>query len=292
MVDGIVWLDGELTDFHSAKVSLEDRGYEFGDGVYEVVRVYNHQPFALTEHLARLQDSAAGIELELPFSTAEFAKLAHDLLERSGIENAEVYIQVTRGTARRNHLFPQNVKPTIVVGVRPSLQVPRELWATGCRAITLPDERWTRCNLKTICLLPNVLAKNRARRAGAFEALLIRDGILTEGTTCNVFLCRERDLITPIADNRILPGITRAMTIKLACDDGFNVIERNIKAEELFGAQEVFITSTSAELMPVVEIDDQRIGDGKPGDAHQRLHALYRNLALPEPIAQPYQVSG
>ena len=292
MVDDIVWLDGELTDFRSAKVSLEDRGYEFGDGIYEVVRVYNRQPFALIEHLARLQDSAAGIELSLPLSTAEFAAIAHELLERSGIETAEIYIQVTRGTARRNHLFPENVKPTIVVGVRKFLESPPELWATGVRVITLPDERWARCNLKTICLLPNVLAKNQARRAGAHEALMIRDGLLTEGTTCNVFLCRERDLITPIADNRILPGITRAVTIKLARDAGFDVIERDIKAEELLEAREVFITSTSMELMPVVQIDDQRIGSGQPGDVHRRLHASYRALTVPEPVAQPYQVFG
>ncbi len=280
MVDDIVWINGEISDFRSAKVALEDRGYEFGDGVYEVVRVYHHRPFALAEHLSRLQDSAAGIELELSLSSAEFATLTHTLLERSGIENAEIYIQVTRGTARRNHLFPENAKPTTVVGVRPSLQVPPELWTTGCRAITLPDERWARCHLKTICLLPNVLAKNRAKRAGVHEALMIRDGLLTEGTTCNVFLRHENDLITPIADNRILPGITRAVTIGLARDGGFNVIERDIKAEELFAHQEVFITSTSLELMPVVQIDSQAIGNAKPGEAHKRLHALYRSLTM------------
>lgn len=288
MVDGIVWLNGELTDFSSAKISLEDRGYEFGDGIYEVIRVYNQQPFALTEHLARLEDSAAGIELGLPLSAAEFAGLVHTLLERSEIPNAEVYIQVTRGAARRNHIFPENAKPTIVVGVRKSLETPRELWATGCRAVTLPDERWARCNLKTICLLPNVLAKNRARRAGAHEALLIRDGLLTEGTTCNVFLCHGHELITPVADNRILPGITRAVTIRIARDAGLNVIERDIKAEELFEAQEVFITSTSLELMPVVQIDDRRIGGGQPGDLNKNLHGMYCALTVPGALVRSY----
>lgn len=289
MAEDIVWINGEITDFSSAKVALEDRGYEFGDGVYEVIRVYERRPFALSEHLSRLQDSAAGIELELPFPSTEFATLTNTLLERSGIENAEIYIQITRGTARRNHLFPEDAKPTTVIGVRPSLQLPPDLWTTGCRAITLPDERWARCHLKTICLLPNVLAKNRARCAGVHEALMIRDNCLTEGTTCNVFLRRENNLITPIADNRILPGITRQMTIKLAHEQGVSVTERDIRAEELFEAHEVFITSTSAELMPVVEIDNQRIGNGRPGDMHKHLHALYRDLTLPESVAQSSQ---
>lgn len=288
MADDIVWINGEISDFRSAKVALEDRGYEFGDGVYEVVRVYDHRPFALAEHLSRLQDSAAGIELELPFPSTEFATLTHTLLERSGIKKAEIYIQVTRGTARRNHLFPENVKPTVAIGVRPSLQVPPELWTTGCRAITLPDERWARCHLKTICLLPNVLAKNKARRAGVHEALMIRDNFLTEGTTCNVFLRRGDDLITPTADNRILPGVTRRMTIKLAHEQGVNVIEQDIREEELFTAQEVFITSTSVELMPVVEIDDQRIGDGQPGNMHKHLHSLYRALTVSESVAATF----
>jgi D-alanine transaminase len=275
---GIVWLNGQLTDFSSARVALEDRGFEFGDGIYEVVRAYNGRFLALREHLIRLEQSAAGIELTLPMSLDQFASLAGELLEKSGLPDAEMYLQVTRGVSRRNHLFPADSEPTVVMGVRAPRVVSPVLWEQGCAVITLDDERWARCNLKTICLLPNILAKQRAQKAGAFEALLVRDGILTEGATCNVFLRRGDDLVTPIADNRILPGVTRAIAIQLAREIGRNVFERDVQAAELFDADEVIITSTTVELMPVARVDGKVIGDGKPGPEYLRLHAEFRSL--------------
>jgi D-alanine transaminase len=234
----------------------------------------------LREHLVRLEQSAAGIELTLPMSLDQIASLAGELLEKSNLPDAEMYLQVTRGVSRRNHLFPVDSKPTVVMGIRAPRAVSPVLWEQGCAAITLEDERWARCNLKTICLLPNILAKQRAQNAGAFEALLVRDGTLTEGTSCNVFLGRGDDLVTPVADNRILPGVTRAIAIQLAREIGRRVVERDVQVTELFDADEVIITSTTIELMPVVRIDGKVIGDGKPGAAYLQLHGGFRRLTF------------
>jgi D-alanine transaminase len=278
---GIVWLNGELTDYERARVSLEDRGYYFGDGVYEVIRAYGGRPFALGQHLARLERSAAGIELMLPKSAGEFSALVEQLVHRSGIADAEVYIQVTRGSARRNHLFPSTAEPTVVVGVRPTREVPPSLWETGCTLISLPDQRWARCDLKTVCLLPNVLAKQAASRAGAFDAVQVRDGFVTEGTSSNIFVWRSEELQTPIADHRILPGVTRATVIDLARNLGFKVVERDLTPEALLSAVEIFITSTTIELMPVAAIDGHSIGIGQPGDTWRRLHSEFGKLTRP-----------
>ena len=280
--NGIVWLNGDLTDYSNATISLEDRGFYFGDGVYEVVRAYGGLPFALDSHLARLERSAAGIELPIPRSSIELSDLVTQLILQSGISDAEVYIQVTRGAARRNHLFPANVEPTLAVGVRSVRTVPRGLWESGCALISLVDQRWSRCDLKTICLLPNVLAKEAASRAGAFDAVLVRDGFVTEGTASNIFICESGELHTPIADNRILPGITRATVIGLARELGFPVVERNLTLPEVRSAAEVFITSTTIELMPVASVDGCQIGTGQPGDTWRALYSAFRQGLLVE----------
>jgi D-alanine transaminase len=276
--NGVVWLNGQYTDFASATVSIEDRGFVFGDGIYEVARVYNGKPFALDRHLARLRRSAAALDLEVPVEEQALEALIHDVWKRSGLPNCEIYIQVTRGVARRNHVFPEHVKPSMFIGIRAGRQVPAEAYEEGCRLITLPDERWARCDLKTICLLPNVLAKEKAHRAGAMEALLIRDGFVTEGTSCNVFMWSDGNLVTPISDNRILPGITRSVIFDIARERGYNIVERNITPDQVLGAEGVFITSTTIELLPVVKIDDTVIGNGRPGDIRGDLQAAFNSL--------------
>jgi D-alanine transaminase len=280
--NGIVWLNGSLTDYSNARISFEDRGFYFGDGVYEVVRAYGGIPFALDKHLARLERSAAGIELPIPRSSTELSDLITQLIRQSCISDAEVYIQLTRGAARRNHLFPANVEPTLAVGVRGVRTVPRGLWESGCALISLADQRWSRCDLKTICLLPNVLAKQAASRAGAFDSVLVRDGFVTEGTASNVFIWDSGQLHTPIADNRILPGITRGTVIDLAGKTGVPVVERDLTLPEVLSAVEVFITSTTIELMPVVSVDGHQIGTGQPGDTWRALYSAFRQALLPE----------
>jgi len=275
---GIVWINGALTDYEKASVPLEDRGFYFGDGVYEVIRAYGGRPFALDKHLARLERSAAGIELPLPRSSGELSSIIAELFERSEIPDAEAYVQITRGAARRNHLFPENVEPTLIIGVRATSEVPWSLWDTGCKMISQQDQRWGRCDLKTTNLLPNVLAKQAAFRAGAYDAVLVREGIVTECTASNLFMWHSGELHTAKSDNRILPGVTRATVIELARELGFNVVERDLTLEEVRTAAEVFITSTTIELLPVVSIDGERIGDGRPGSTCQRLHSAFRQV--------------
>jgi D-alanine transaminase len=256
-------------------VPLEDRGFMFADGVYEVMRAYSGHIYALDDHLARLERSAAGIQLPLPVPTSEVARIARDLLAKTGLLDAEFYVQVTRGNARRNHLFPADTPGRMVLWARLPKPVDAALKERGCRAITLPDERWSNCDLKTIALLPNVLAKQRAQEAGAFEALLLRDGLLTEGSASNVFLVRGGELITPIADRRILPGITRAHVLRLARARGTAVSVRDVRVTELATAHEIFITSTSLELLPVVMVDGVAVGQGSPGPLTRDLAAEF-----------------
>jgi len=278
MSEGLVWLNGEILDFASAKVSVEDRGFQFGDGVYEVVRVYQGKPFALKEHLERLQRSAREIELPLPLSLADLAAAAEDLIARAGIAEAELYIQLTRGAARRNHLFPSDTPPTLVMTVRQVRLIPPELREQGIRALTVPDERWARCDIKSICLLPNVLAKERAHRAGAFEALFVREGVVTEGTSSNVFAWTGEELVTPVADHRILSGITRSFVLRLAQQHGYRTVERDLPLAELKSAREVIIAGTVTELLAVIAIDGEPVGEGTPGPIFRQLYAAYRNM--------------
>jgi D-alanine transaminase len=279
MGDSLVWINGHVTDIASATVSLEDRGFVFGDGVYEVVRTYGGKPFAMDAHMARFARSASGIELALPMGANEIAGIALELLARVKVPEAELYFQLTRGAGRRYHPFPEGVPATLVVWARPLRHTDPALRDKGVTAITHPDERWARCDLKTICLLPNVLAKEHARRAGAFEAILVRDGLVTEGAGSNVAIVKDGTLITPVADRRILPGITRAVVIGLAGELGIPVAERDVPVAELFEADEVFTLATTAEIMPIVGIDDAPIGLGAPGPVMTRLFKALRRLA-------------
>jgi D-alanine transaminase len=266
--DGLVWIDGEVRPIEGASVPLEDRGFLFADGVYEVLRAYQGRLFATHDHLERLARSAAGIRLALPLTLPEIGEVVVELLEQTGLADAEVYIQATRGAARRNHLFP-DVPGRLVVWVRPLRAFDATLWANGCKAITLADERWARCDLKTVSLLPNVLAKQTAYERGAYEAVLVRDGFVTEGSASNLFLVLNGELITSVADNRILPGITRAHVLQLAERLNIPTVERNIPEDELPLAQELFLTSTSIVVLGVRELDGRELGP--PGPITRRL---------------------
>jgi D-alanine transaminase len=270
--EGLVWVDGEIRPIAGATVALEDRGFLFADGVYEVLRAYGGRMFATHDHLERLARSAAGIRLALPLTPPEIGEVVVDLMERTGLGDAEVYIQATRGVARRNHLFP-DVPGSLVIWVRPPRSANPALWEHGCKAITLADERWARCDLKTISLLPNVLAKQTAHERGAFEAVLVRDGWVTEGSASNLFLVFNGEVVTPMADNRILPGITRAHVIQLAERAHVMVRERNVREEELALADELFFTSTSLEILGVRELDGRDLG--APGPVTRRLAELF-----------------
>jgi D-alanine transaminase len=275
----LVWINGTVSPLDGATVSLEDRGFVFGDGVYEVVRTYGGKPFEMDAHMARFERSAAGIELALPKPMAEIAAIALELLGRVDFPETMLYFQLTRGSARRYHPFPENTPPTLVIWAQPLGHVPEALREDGAAAITHPDQRWARCDLKTICLLPNVLAKEHAKRAGAYEALLVRDGLVTEGSSSNVALVKDTTVVTPIADNRILPGITRDVVLRLAREAGFSIEERDVRESELFEADEVFVLATTAEVLPITTIDGRPVGLGRPGPVTTRLLQALRAAA-------------
>lgn len=280
-MEGIGYVDGTFVPLETAKVSIEDRGFQFGDGVYEVIKAYNGIPFAQEAHLDRLERSLSMLELRSPKSRQELDELIREGILRSGLQDALVYLQITRGYAPRRHVFPDSVNPTLVLTVRAARSIPEESYEEGVSAIMTRDERWLRCDIKSICLLPNVLAREKANRAGAYEAILVRDdGRITEGTASNVFVVKSGKLCTAPEGNWILSGVTRSIVLKLARSEGITVVEDFFGPETLMSANEVFVTNTSTEVMPVVAVDNQPIGDGHPGAVTRRLVKLFKEEVL------------
>lgn len=272
-----VFVDEAWLAPEQARVSFEDRGFQFGDGVYEVVRVYRGRPFALHAHLERLERSARELELQLPKSLDELGRLMTEAPARRGLDEATVYIQVTRGYAPRVHHFPAPITPTLVIYASPARPQPEETFLQGAAAVVLPDERWLRCDIKSVNLLANALAKECAKRAGALEAVLHREGVgITEGSSSNVFAVAGGKLVTAPASRYILRGVTRDIVLELAREAKIAVEERFLSKEELLAADEVFITSTTLEVMPVTRIDGSPVGDGRPGPVARRLAQAYK----------------
>nr|PZN45859.1 MAG: D-amino acid aminotransferase [Bacillota bacterium] len=274
----MVYLSGRFLPYGQAAVPVEDRGFLFGDGIYEVFRVYRGRPFRFQDHLERLTRSAREIRLDLP--DLDWAAITGELLERNGLKggDATVYLQVTRGAAApRTHWFPPPGTPaTVLMLARPARPVDPELVESGATAITHPDERWGRCDIKSINLLPNVLAKQRAVEAGAHEALFVRDGVVLEGASSNLFAVLDGRLVTYPRGPRILAGVTRGVVLELARELGIPVVEGPILVSDLDRATELFITSTTAEILPVVRVDGRPIGDGRPGPVTRALYTAFR----------------
>ncbi len=271
-----VYVNGAYLDRAAAQVPVDDRGFLFGDGVYEVTRAVNGQLFAWERHLRRLARGLEALSIVLP--DVRLLEVSEHLLEENALEtgDATVYLQITRGVAERRHHFPPpGTAPTVFLSAS-RLVVPDELRARGAAAITTADLRWERCDLKTVNLLPNVLAKEQAVAAGAFEALLVRDGIVTEGASSNLFAVIAGKLHTHPPTHRILAGITREVVLELAAELAIPVVLEPITRAALSTASEVMITATTADVMPVVSVDGSRVGDGRPGGVARRLHAGLR----------------
>jgi D-alanine transaminase len=280
--EGIVYLNGRFVPRGEARIDPEDRGFLFGDGVYEVLRVRASQPLFVDRHHARLTRSAAQCEIAQPFDRAGLEALARELVARNGISDGIVYLQVTRGVASRAHVFPPpGTAPTVYAFARATAEDP-ELWARGVSAILLPDERWGRVDMKTVNLLPNVLAAEKARRAGAYEAILVREGVVTEGSHCNAWIVRQGVALTHPTGPRILAGVTRDTVLRAAARVGVTVEERPFTAEELLGADEVFLTGTTTGVLGVVRVDGTTVGDGRPGPVTRALDGGYRTLVEEE----------
>lgn len=272
-----IFFDDRWVTPEEASVSFQDRGFQLADGVYEVVRVYNGEPFALQPHLDRLARSAQEIELTLPQGLSFLADIVREAPGRRGLEEAQVYMQVSRGAAPRVHHFPENIEPTLTVYASPAPIQPPSAYEQGLKAIVVPDERWLRCDIKSVSLLPNALAKEKARRAGAVEALLEREGIgMTEGSSSNLFIVKDGRLVTAPHGRYILRGITRDIVLDLARSEGIAIEERFVSKEELLAADEVFATSTNIEVLPLTTIDTTTIGTGQAGPVTRRLGQRYK----------------
>ncbi|MBD8070751.1 D-amino-acid transaminase [Bacillus sp. PS06] len=273
----IGFFNGEFIDIDKAVIPIDERGHQFGDGVYEVVKVYNAKPFLIDAHLERFEKSASNISIKLPYSLDELKKLILEVIERSGIKDAEVYFQVTRGIAPRNHLFP-NVEPSFTLTVKPARKVPEQSYEHGVQTVIAEDDRWAKCHIKSLNLLPNILAKQNAVEAGSFEAIFEKDGFIAEGTSSNVFVVKDKVLYTTPLTSNILPGITRAAVLQIAREKGIEVKEEKFTKDFLLNADEAFITSTSVELLPIRSVDGHLIGDGAPGAITKALHQSFKAM--------------
>lgn len=274
----IACVNGRFGPMAEAVVSIEDRGFQFGDGVYEVIRTYRGRPFALDEHLSRLERSAQALHLSLGYTRHQWTALIQEGLRLSGFPETKIYLQVTRGQAPRDHQFPDSVPPTTVLTFRELHPLDPAIHKTGVQAITLDDIRWGRCDIKSVNLLANVLARQRAKESGVFEAILVRDGLVNEGSVSNVMVVRNGVIETAPEGHRILSGVTRAIVLELAKKEGLPVRETFVGREDLLRASEVFLTGTTVEVLPVVRIDGQAIGTGMPGPLSQLLSRRWEAL--------------
>ena len=277
----IVYLSGQFLPREEAKISPEDRGFLFADAIYEVVRYNCGRPYRLSEHMDRMRDGLQAIRIAA--DPGFFPAVASRLIEENRLdaEDVLVYAQVSRGVAPRYHAFPpEGTEPTVFAFARPTDPPPPP---GGGRAILAADERWARCDVKSVMLLANVLAAQKAREAGAIEAILVRDGVAWEGTKANLFAFREGVVRTAPRGPRILPGVTRAAALEAASKLGYRVEERPLSVDELFSSDEVFLASTSLWTYPLVEVDGRPIGDGRPGPVAaalcETLQAEFRGLS-------------
>lgn len=273
----VAFINGAFVPLAEAKVSIEDRGFQFGDGVYEVIRTYNGRPFALETHLARLDRSAKALDLTQPYSSVEWTAYVLEAIRRAAYPEAKIYIQVTRGVAPRDHAYSAEATPTVVMTVREFHPLARSIQAAGVEAMTVEDIRWGRCDIKSVNLLANVLARQQVKQAQVFEAILVRAGLVTEGAISNVMVVQGGAVVTAPEGPRILSGVTRAVVLNLALSEGLPVQERFVSQSDLYDADEVFLTGTTVEVLAVVRIDGKVIGNGRPGPIAQRLAASFTN---------------
>ncbi len=277
---GLAYLNGRFLPLEEATVSVEDRGFQFGDGVYEVIRVYRGVPFRPHDHFLRFERSARAIAIPCPLSGAEWEALIRDGIARSRCGDGKVYVQLTRGAAPREHAFPEAGRPTFVMTFRDAAGVDASFQRHGIHAVTLPDLRWARCSVKSLNLLPNLLAKQAANEAGAFEAILVKDGLVTEGATSNVCLVREGGIVTPSLSERLLAGVTRAVVLELAGQHGIAVDERDVHEGELARADELFLIGTTIEVLPVAQLNGAPVGARTPGAVTQAIGEAFRRCVL------------
>lgn len=272
-----VYLNGELMPLEEARVPVLDRGFIFGDGVYEVIPVYSGHPFRLTQHLQRLQRSLDAIKLSNPSTLARWGQLVRRMVKLHPWKDQAVYLQVTRGVAKRDHAFPKDVPPTVFVMSNPMSTPPRELVTGGIACITATDNRWLRCDIKSTSLLGNVLMRQRAADAGCIETIMFRDGFLSEASSSNVFVVHGKSVSAPPNNHLVLPGTTNDVVIELARKARIPLALHEIDEDAVRAADEIWVTSATKEVLAVTRLDGTAVGSGKPGPVFRRMYKLYQD---------------
>ncbi|HJS37802.1 MAG TPA: D-amino acid aminotransferase [Burkholderiales bacterium] len=274
----MVFLNGSFLPLEQAKVPVLDRGFIFGDGVYELIPVYSRAPFRMDGHLARLERSLAAVGIRNPYAREKWREVILGLVERQPWQDQAVYLQVTRGVAKRDHAFPDGVEPTVFAMSNPLVNPPRELVDKGAVAVSAADNRWLRCDIKSISLIGNVLLRQVSAAVGAAETILFRDGILTEASASNVFVVKNGLVLSPPKSNLILPGITYDVVVEIAAELKLPVEFRDVREAEVRAADELWVTSSSKEILAIVELDGKPVGDGKPGPVFRRAWQGYQEF--------------
>ena len=273
----VVYLNGQTMPIEEASISVLDRGFLFGDGVYEVIPAYGGHLFRLQEHLQRLQNSLDGIRLQNPLTNQQWADTLNNIVEQNQGEDQSVYLHVSRGVAAiRDHVFPDEVSATVFIMSNELKSVSRENLQHGVSAITLDDIRWHACNIKATALLANTMLRQQAKEEGAVEAILVRDGLATEGAASNIFMVKNKVLITSPTGPMLLPGITRDLVLELARANNISCEERDITEEELREADEIWMTSSTKEVVPIVELDGKPVGNGEYGPIWDNMIDIYQ----------------
>jgi len=277
----LVYLNGDYIPLEEARIPIMDRGFLFGDAVYEVIPAYHARLFRLDEHLQRLNNSLQAIGMVNPLTSNEWRTILQRLVDQQPESDQSVYLQVTRGIyAKRDHCFPEQTKATVLAMCSPFGHPGSSINREGISAITLDDIRWRYCNIKTTSLLANVLLRQQAVESNAAEAILIRNGHATEGAASNIFIVTEGEIITPPKSQDLLPGITRDVVLELAEENGLIYQERDILEQQLKSADEIWLTSSTREIMPVTHLNEQAIGNGEPGQIWQKIYSLYQKFKI------------
>jgi D-alanine transaminase len=273
----MIYLNGEFMPIEQARIPVLDRGFIFGDGIYELIPVYSRRPFRLAEHLRRLQHSLTSIKLANPHDERTWTQLITRLIALNEPQDQSVYMHVTRGPAKRDHAFPKEIVPTVFLMSNPLTTPPQQQVLEGVHAITAVDNRWLRCDIKAISLLPNVLLRQEAVEAGCVEAVLLREGFMTEGAASNIFVVSNGVVLAPPKNHLMLPGITYDVVLELAQANGIPYEVREISEAELRRAEEIWLTSSTKEVLAITRLDSAPVGEGKPGRMFARMYQLYQD---------------
>ena len=277
MSSQLVYLNGEYLPLNEAKISVLDRGFIFGDGIYEVIPAYGGKALRFEHHMQRLQNSLDAVRISNPLSNEQWKNIIDKLISEKGSEDQYIYMHITRGVASRDHRFPEKTNPTVFVMSNILHTVDPEILKQGVHAVTLDDIRWNYCNIKAIALLPNILLRQQAVDKGAVEAILIRNGNMTEGAASNVFIVSDGIIKTPPKDQKLLPGITRDLVVELANTHKMPIEEIAISEKEFLAADEIWLTSSTKEILAVTKINEQQVGNGKPGPVWKDMYQKYQD---------------